>query len=182
MLAAWSEPVYFFLSNLCQFRSKFAWALPLSFSSRYTIFFSETTNTDKKWKLVPNADLRDSFTAREVCEGVPIQISVIIYMKRWASRNRADLRRNVGRFFSIGLSSSITIPVHTSGEKRCPWEMRARYCLRVEMTKSRNRPQPEGRFLHLRWPFNTDAQHDRGSNEFVHARLLAVAGNSARYP
>ena len=48
----------FFRSNLCRFRSKFAWALPLSLSSPWAmIFFSKTTNTDKKWKLVPNARL-----------------------------------------------------------------------------------------------------------------------------
>ena len=48
----------FFRSNLCQFRSKFAWALPLSLSSLWTMrFFSETTNTDKKWRLVPNTRL-----------------------------------------------------------------------------------------------------------------------------
>ena len=46
----------FFRSNFCRFRSKFAWALPLSLSSPWTMnFFSETTNTDKKCKLVPNA-------------------------------------------------------------------------------------------------------------------------------
>ena len=50
----------FFRSNLCRFRAKVAWELPLSLarSSPWTmIFFSETTNTDKKWKLVPNARL-----------------------------------------------------------------------------------------------------------------------------
>ena len=58
VLAARSEPAYFFLSNFCRFRSKFAWALPLSLSSPWTMnFFSEATNTDKKWKLVPNARL-----------------------------------------------------------------------------------------------------------------------------
>ena len=58
VLAARSEPVYFFFSNLCQFSSKFAWALPLSLSSTWTMtFFSDTTNTDKKWELVPNARL-----------------------------------------------------------------------------------------------------------------------------
>ena len=47
----------FFVQNL-SIRSKFAWALPLSLSSPWTMnFFSETTNTDKKWKLVPNARL-----------------------------------------------------------------------------------------------------------------------------
>ena len=51
VLAARTEPVYFFRSNLCRFRSKFAWALPLSLymSSPLTMnFFSEMTNTDKK--------------------------------------------------------------------------------------------------------------------------------------
>ena len=58
VLAARSEPAYFFRSNFCRFRSKFARALPLSLSSPWTMnFFSETTNTDKKWKLVPNARL-----------------------------------------------------------------------------------------------------------------------------
>ena len=58
VLAARSEPAYFFRSNFCRFRSKFAWALPLSLSSPWTMnFFSETTNTDKKRKLVPNARL-----------------------------------------------------------------------------------------------------------------------------
>ena len=33
VLAARSEPVYFFRSNLCWFCSKFAWTLPLSLSS-----------------------------------------------------------------------------------------------------------------------------------------------------
>ena len=48
----------FFRSNHCRFRSKFAWALPLNLSSLWIIFFfSETTNTDKKWNLVPNARL-----------------------------------------------------------------------------------------------------------------------------
>ena len=48
----------FFRSNFCWFRSNFAWALPLSLSSPWTMnFFSETTNTDKKRKLVPNARL-----------------------------------------------------------------------------------------------------------------------------
>ena len=47
-----------FVQTFVNFRSKFAWALPLSLSSPWTmIFFSETTNTDKKWKLVPNAPL-----------------------------------------------------------------------------------------------------------------------------
>ena len=58
VLAARSEPVCLFHLNLCWFRSKFAWGLPLSLSSPWTmIFFSETTNTDKKWKLVSNARL-----------------------------------------------------------------------------------------------------------------------------
>ena len=59
VLAARSQPVYFFFrSNLCRFRSKFAWAFPLSMSSPWTmIFFSETPNTDKKWNLIPNARL-----------------------------------------------------------------------------------------------------------------------------
>ena len=58
VLAARSKPVYFFRSNLCRFLSKFAWALPLSLSSPWTmIFFSVTTRTDKKWDLVPNARL-----------------------------------------------------------------------------------------------------------------------------
>ena len=58
VLATRLEPVYFFRSNFCRFRSKFVWALPLSLSLPWTmIFFSETTNTDKKWKLVPNARL-----------------------------------------------------------------------------------------------------------------------------
>ena len=49
VLAARSEPVYFFRSNLCRVRSKFAWALPLKLSSPWTMnFFSETTNADKK--------------------------------------------------------------------------------------------------------------------------------------
>ena len=39
VLAARSEPVYFFRSNLCRFRSKFAWALPLSLSSPWTMNF-----------------------------------------------------------------------------------------------------------------------------------------------
>ena len=57
VLAARSEPVYFFfVQTLCRFRSKFAWALPLSLSWTMT-FFSATTNKDKKWKLVPNARL-----------------------------------------------------------------------------------------------------------------------------
>ena len=58
VLAASSEPAYFFRSNFCRFRSKLASVLPLSLSSPWTMnFFSETTNTDKKWKLVPNARL-----------------------------------------------------------------------------------------------------------------------------
>ena len=59
VLFARLEPVcFFFCSNLCWFHSKFAWGLPLSLSSPWTmIFFSETTNTDKKWKLVSNARL-----------------------------------------------------------------------------------------------------------------------------
>ena len=48
VLAARSEPVYFFRSNLCRFRSKFAWALPLTLSLPWTASFSATTNTDKK--------------------------------------------------------------------------------------------------------------------------------------
>ena len=48
----------FFRSNLCPFCSKFALALPFSLSSPWTmIFFWETTSTDKKWKLIPNAQL-----------------------------------------------------------------------------------------------------------------------------
>ena len=40
VLAARSEAVYFFRSNLCRFRSKFAyWALPLSLSSPWTMIF-----------------------------------------------------------------------------------------------------------------------------------------------
>ena len=46
---------FFFHLNFCRFRSKFAWALPLSLSSPWTMnFFSETTNTDKKLQLVPS--------------------------------------------------------------------------------------------------------------------------------
>ena len=48
----------FFRSNLCRFCSEFAQALPLSFSSPWTMnFFSGMTNSDNKWKLVPNARL-----------------------------------------------------------------------------------------------------------------------------
>ena len=49
VLAARWNMVIFFRSNLCRFRSNFAWALRLSLSSIQTmIFFSKTTITDKR--------------------------------------------------------------------------------------------------------------------------------------
>ena len=60
------------------------------------------------------------------------------------------------------------------GESRCRWEPRARYCLRVELTQWRKRPQRAGRFVHFRSPFKTDAQRVRGADEFVHACLLPM--------
>ena len=54
-------------------------------------FFSETTNTDKT--QMPN--FRDSFTAREVCEGVPIQITVL-----WTGQPQRSQLVHVWRIFS----------------------------------------------------------------------------------
>ena len=53
-----NRSIFFFRSSLCRFRSKFAWGTLFEFV--FTLdheFFSETANTDKKWKLVPNARL-----------------------------------------------------------------------------------------------------------------------------
>ena len=49
------------------------------------ISFSETTKSDKKYKLAPNADFPDSFTAREVCEGMVTEITV---NENWYDRYR----------------------------------------------------------------------------------------------
>ena len=94
VLAARSEPVYCFRSNLCRFRSKFAWALPLNLSLPWTMnFFSETTNTDKKWELVPNAQL-------------PRQIH-----RTWSMRRDAQPNQREKQTFSVvGLQLTVQLP------------------------------------------------------------------------
>ena len=77
MLAARLEPVYFFSSNLCRFRSKFAWALPLSLSSLWTMIFSQKRQIRTRNEIYfQMPDFRDSFTARQVCEGMLTEITV----------------------------------------------------------------------------------------------------------
>ena len=51
VLAARSKPVYFFRSNLCRFRSKFAWALHLSLSSPWTMVFLRNDNYGQEMKI-----------------------------------------------------------------------------------------------------------------------------------
>ena len=67
VLAARSEPVYFFVQTFVEF----ALSLPghsvgVCLHPGPWIFFSETTNTDKTWKLVPNARLNSAIDSPHV--------------------------------------------------------------------------------------------------------------------
>ena len=98
MLAARSVPVYLFRSNLCRFRSEFAGPLPLSLSSPWTVNFSQKRQIQsKKENEFQMLDFRDSFTAREVCEGILTEITVHLNCSKETGGNDFDLSITVVR-------------------------------------------------------------------------------------